>query len=159
MPPHAARIGTPGSRRADPAGFTLVEVLVVLAVVAFAFAAVPAVTAGLPGVRLRAAADDLAAALRELQSRAVRRGRATEVVFDTAGRAYTVSGDAAPRRFPDAVERVDVRLPAGPLAERGTRLRFFPDGSATAGTVLLRRGSRVEAVSVEWPTGRVRRGG
>ena len=45
------------------AGFTLIEMLVVLAIIALAATALPMLGAGLPGVRLRAEADRMTGVL------------------------------------------------------------------------------------------------
>ena len=87
FPPPLAGEGQGGSQR----GFTLIELLVVLTIMALAMAAVPAIVAGLPGIRLRTAADEMVATLRELHQQAIRRGETTEVILDPAARAYRIS--------------------------------------------------------------------
>jgi general secretion pathway protein H len=138
-------------------GFTLVELLVVLTIMALAMAAVPRMLAGVPSIRLRTAADDMVATLRELHQQAIRRGETTELILDTAARVYRTSSEPAPRRLPEIVAELGFSptavLPSGTNAS----IRFFADGSATGGTVLFKNGERLAAVKVDWLTGRVRR--
>jgi general secretion pathway protein H len=146
-----------GMTKGEQLGFTLVELLVVLTIIALAMAAVPALLTGLPSIRLRTAADGMVATLRELHQQAIRRAETTELVLDPAARAYRMSTDATPRRLPEIVTEL-VFKPAAALPFRAnTRIRFFADGSASGGTVLLKNGKRLAAINVDWLTGRVRR--
>lgn len=154
MRPQRDRVGR---RDAPNAGFTLVELLVVLAIVAVATAAVPRVVAGLPGVRLRAAADEMAAVLRELHGEAIRRQTATELTLDPAARVYVLSTAAAPRPLPEIVAEAAFVPAAAVPAARPAGIRFYPDGSASGGTVRLVRGNLTAAIGVDWLTGRVTR--
>jgi general secretion pathway protein H len=138
-------------------GFTLVELLVVLTIVALAMVAVPAIVAGLPSIRLRSAADDMVATLRELHQQAIRRGETTELVLDPSARAYRMSTDATPHHLAKAVAELGFATIAVVPPGGNTSIRFFADGSATGGTVLLKNGERQAAIKVDWLTGRVRR--
>ena len=138
-------------------GFTLVELLVVLTIMALAMAAVPALLAGLPSIRLRTTADDMVATLRDLHQQAIRRGETTELILDPAARAYRVSTDSIPRRLPEIVAELGFAPTALVPSGGKTSIRFFADGSASGGTVLIKNGERLAAINVDWLTGRVRR--
>lgn len=138
-------------------GFTLVELLVVLTIIALAMVAIPAIVSGLPSMRLRTAADGVVATLRELHQQAIRRGETTELILDPAARAYRVSADPAPRHFPEIVAELGFEPTAALLSNRNASIRFFADGSASGGTLFLKNGERVAAIKVDWLTGRVRR--
>jgi general secretion pathway protein H len=138
-------------------GFTLVELLVVLTIIALAMAAVPAIVAGLPSIRLRTAADDMVATLRELHQQAIRRAETTELILDPAAGTYRISTDPAPRRLPPIVAELGFKTTAVTPSRGNTSIRFFADGSATGGTVLFKNGERIAAIKVDWLTGRVRR--
>ena len=138
-------------------GFTLLELLMVLTVIALAMAAVPTLFAGLPSIRLRTAADDMVATLRNLHQQAIRRGETTELIFEPAARTFRISTDPIPRHLPEIVAELGFK-PATLVPTSGnTRIRFFADGSATGGTVLFKNGERLAAIKVDWLTGRVRR--
>jgi general secretion pathway protein H len=138
-------------------GFTLVELLVVMVMIALLMTGVPRLIAGLPGVRLRAAADDMADRLKGLHSEALRHGATMALIVDPAARTYRISTDTVPHPLPEVVDRVDVKRPGVLPADGTAQIRFFADGTATAGTVRLRHGQRSAAITVDWLTGRVRR--
>ena len=145
------------SRRSPEQGFTLIETLVVLAIVGLVLALVPPVFAGLSGNRLRAAADEVVLTLREARSSAIRTGNTIELVLDPTRRIYGVSGEARVRALPAVVQRFD----AAPLADENglVHIRFFPDGSATEGQVWLRSGRQSTRITIDWLTGLARRDG
>ncbi len=129
------------SRSAPAGGFTLIEVLVVLAIVALMIAVLPSPFSGLTSIRLSAAADELVDTMRLLRARAVRGGVTTELEFDTRALTYAVSGDPAPRRLPPVIDKIAFtgrRLIAN---DDIVRIRFFADGSATGDTMRLMHGS------------------
>jgi general secretion pathway protein H len=138
-------------------GFTLIEMLVVMLIIGMAMTVVPWLLSSLPGARLRAAADGMAGTLTALRAQAIDSGRSTALMVDPASRSYAILPDGARRVLPDVVNAVDVATTA-PIVGGSTGLfRFFPDGTATGGTIRLRHGERDEAIAVEWLTGRVRR--
>ena len=145
------------SRRRREWGFTLVETLVVLTIVALLTAAVPMIVSGLPGVRLRAAADDLATTLRQLRRAAIRHGETTALTFDPAARSYRASTDRSAHPLPAAVAKIGFETTALWHADSSPTVRFFADGSATGARIVLDNGARSAAVTVDWLSGRVRR--
>lgn len=112
------------------AGFTLLEALVALAILALAWLLVaPALPESLFRSELERSARALATELREARARAVAEQR--EVVVPLA-------------RPGAEIRTVE---PGG--------VRFFPEGGATAASVTLARGGRSWRIEVDWLTGRV----
>ena len=140
----------------SPKGFTLIEVLVVMTIMALLMTAVPRMVAVLPGAQLRAAAADMANRLKGLHDEALRRGATTALTFDPGERSYRIAADPAPHRLPEVVDRVDVATGVPLRTGQPPGIRFFADGTATAGTILLRHGQRSASITVDWLTGRVR---
>ena len=138
-------------------GFSLVELLVVVAILALAAAVMPRTFSGLGAVRLHAAADDLVDRLKQLRLDAVTSGRTTEMLFDSAALAYTISGDPGSRRILNGITAIVVETPSMLAADKSARVRFFPDGSTTGATVRLTQEARSATIVVDWLTGRIRR--
>ena len=134
-------------------GFTLFELLVVLAIMALVAGLLPQATAAMPGFRFRAAARELAAGLRLAQARAVVGGEPVAIVLDAGTHLWQASGEP-PRRLPDAIEQLAAKI-AGVPAEAGIRLLFLPDGSATAATLRLAGSGRQAVLRIAWIGGRI----
>ena len=137
-------------------GFTLIEILVVLAIVAFVAVVVPPRLSGaIEGARLKGAARELAAELRRSRTLAVERGRESVLTLDTSRRRYVPPGRLE-RSLPEAIDVRLVTARSERVSERVGGIRFFPDGSSTGGHVTLRSGAGEYRVDVHWLTGRVR---
>ena len=143
-------------------GFTLIEALVVLAIMATAFALFAGALLGaMPGQQLRSATGTLAAEMRATRARAVASGVDQSFIIDTQARQWrsgpSAGGDA--RRSGE----LDDALPLGATVAREEQpgpgvaaIRFFADGSSTGGRVVVRRGDAAWRVDVHWLTGTVR---
>jgi general secretion pathway protein H len=117
-------------------GFTLLELMVVCVIVALLVALVPPLYSGaVPGARLKAAARDLAVALRETRSLAIRSNREQVLYLNLEKPAYRI-GNAAPRTLADGVRLSTESRPAQRTPVTELRVRFLPDGSSSG--VLLR---------------------
>lgn len=138
-------------------GLTLVELLVVLAIIGLALIAVPRFVAGTPSVKLRAATDEMVATLRRLHETAIRDQTTTELLLDPATRTYRLSTAAGAHALPAVVSRTDFTSAALRPGERIARILFYPDGSASGGTIRLRHGELSASIRVDWLTGRVGR--
>jgi general secretion pathway protein H len=142
--------------RPQPAGFTLIELLVVLAILALAMAVMQHLIVGLPGVRLRAAADEMALTLRNLHEAAILAGDTTEMILDPKARTYRVSTEAGSHPLPQVVDEIGFRLVAPASTGPEARIiRFYADGSASGGAIRLGHGDLAASISIDWLTGRV----
>jgi general secretion pathway protein H len=164
--PGHARAGARGSLRCGrptirsggaPHGFTLIELLVVLAIIGLMLLAVPKIVAGMPGVQLRTAADDMVATLRQLHETAIRRQITTGIVLDLDTRTYRLSTAAGTSALPSVVTGVGFTTVAFSPGERTAHILFYADGSASGGTIRLRHGALTASIRVDWLTGRVGR--
>lgn len=138
-------------------GLTLVELLVVLAIIGLALIAVPKFVAGTPSVKLRAATDEMVATLRQLHEAAIRSQTTTELMLDPATRTYRLSTSTGTRELPSVVTRAGFIPAAFQRGERIARILFYADGSASGGTIRLLHGALSASIRVDWLTGRVGR--
>ena len=137
-------------------GYTLMEVLVALAVIGMVLAAVPLVAGGpRPGAEARAAAVELASALRRTRSGAIAGFRSEVFYLDTERRVYRVGSKGQDNPLPEGLA-VSLYTARSELVDgHAGRIRFFPDGSATGGRVTLAGGGHSYVVAVDWLTGAV----
>jgi general secretion pathway protein H len=146
-------VPTRSSDRDD--GFTLLEVIVTLAILGFALVLVagykPPWSSGL-GVRATAA--ELAAGLRLARSEAIARNRSVALDIDVTGHRYRV-GNGTERRLPANLSFELLTIVGESRGAGIGDIRFNPDGSSTGGRIVLAGAQQRVAVGVDWLTGRV----
>ncbi len=131
------------------AGFSLMEMLLVLALIAVMTAvAVPVANRQSGGTELRATAHQFASLMRTARGAAIRDNAERALVVDPAGRRFWVEG--LTKAYPVA-GHIEVRLTAPPQG-----LQFFADGSATGGRVVLAAGGHTAVVELDGLTGHAR---
>jgi general secretion pathway protein H len=110
-------------------GFTLVELIVVLAILAAVAALVtPSFSRTITSARLRTAASDVRTSLARGRVLAVAAAKERTVAFDLSMGEFGVDNETM-TRLPDTI-RLGAVLPGEERRERGNvRIRFFPDGS------------------------------
>lgn len=131
-------------------GFTLVELLVTLAILALVSTLLPpALDRAIPRYQLRSAANRLAVDLRTARMTSIATGRPISV---------QIVSEASPSNFDNAKE---VHLPSPvkariqPFFGSDTKLTFFPDGSSSGGIVYLELERRTAEVVLHMVTGTV----
>jgi general secretion pathway protein H len=168
--PMPRQFATPQQRQAhsiSDAGFSLLEMIVVLALVAMATAASMGSLRSRPNqVALQPVAALVAADLRSARIEAMQRSRVVEVRFDGRTRTYLVPGAKSAKRFPDNIGFAFSTVSDGLRADYADRLLFFPDGSSTGGSLTLTSSGanqggpqRGIVIAVDWLTGSVRQTG
>lgn len=144
----------PGRRRG--AGFTLIEIVVVLMLAGLVLTvAAVTLTRGLGSAKIRAAGQDLVAALRYTRTQAIVTREQQTLELDVDRRSYL-----APRREEVQLPKdMELRLLTAAEEQTGAstgRIRFWPDGSSTGGRIKLVYGQRAWDVEIAWLTGEVR---
>ena len=138
-------------------GFTLLEIIVVLAIGAVILAVVLSgpLLGKASAADLKAAARTLAASLRHAQTMAMATRRDSALTIDVESREFTVAGDSTVRQLPQALEVKLYTAQSEVTSERRGAIRFYPDGSSTGGRITVASGPRKYLVDVDWLTGRV----
>jgi general secretion pathway protein H len=136
-------------------GFTLVEILVVVAIIGLAMAVVAgAMGMSLTGQQVRGASRDLVASLRYTRGQAIVKREPQVLLFNLDERSYRAPGRSPielPEKFEIAVETARQEM----LASGEVGIRFYPDGSSTGGNVEISRGDVVWRIDINWLTGEV----
>lgn len=144
--------------RAQPAhgtaGFSLLEVVCVLAIVAaLAALALPRLPSGTTRQRLHAVAVEAAALMQADRTAAIRGRTAVATRVDAAGRALRSGAGRRAVHVPRDV-RMDATLPARCAGAPGRgAIAFFPSGMSCGGVVTLSRDGLGYDVKVNWLTG------
>lgn len=144
------RMSAAGSSRRTEAGFTAIELMVVMGVMALLSSlALPLYGTVAEAVRFRTAARGLHADLRAARGLALRGGAPVLIAFDAAGRFYGPAGGAT-IALPEGLA---LRWVPAPPAPEGGLLGFFPDGSATGGELWLAGPRHLAGIAVHPLTG------
>lgn len=135
-------------------GFTLLELTVVLFVVVLGFSVIGLnLSSGNDSAELKAAARDIASALRFARGQALMSHQETTVAVDLSDNSYTVSGRNQRYQIPNTID-LTVETAQTELTGEGTAsIRFFADGSSTGGRVTLERGNAAWKIDINWLTG------
>ena len=140
---------------ACPSGFTLIEMLVVLAILALT---VGLIVARGPAHSRRletdAAARNLAGALRLARAEAIRENRPVGVSVDASGHTFRI-GAAAPEALPSSLAISMTAISALTTAGRIGAISFAPAGRSWGGPLARAGSGRVVRIGVDWLTGRV----
>lgn len=146
---------TPTSTTNSSAGFSLIELLVVLLLLGLAYGlAAPSLSRVIAGNDVRLAARELAAALNEARAGALTSGRERRFVLDAAANAYGVG--QATRPLPRDVQIAATVPGSRRLSQTAATIDFFPDGSSSGGRVIVGAPSGASrTLVVDFLTGRV----
>ncbi len=137
-------------------GFTLIEVVVVLGVLALVTALVLPMLSGTQArADVQSSARILAAALRSTRNLAMTHGHTEAFTVDTTTGAYHAGSSAAARQITSGVSLALVTVTQEVVDEHTGSIRFFSDGSSTGGGIRLTKGKNRYQVLVDWLTGRV----
>lgn len=137
-------------------GFTLIEILVVIALIGLAMTVVAvSISGGLRSAQVRSASRDLVASLRYTRGQAIVKRESKVLMFNVDERSFTAPGRKPVNLPKDMVLKVETARQEQ-IAEGEAGIRFYPDGSSTGGNVQLIYGQSIWRIDVNWLTGEVR---
>ncbi len=137
------------------AGFTLLELIVVLAIVALGYSAVAVnFSSGNDAMALKAAARDLTSGLRYVRSQAMLSHETATLDFNLSENSYSLTGQDKIYTLPENID-VTINTAKDELHDGVAQLRFFPDGSSIGGRITLEKKSHVQEININWLTGHV----
>jgi general secretion pathway protein H len=151
--PHKSRIPNLESRLSR--GFTLIELMAVIVLLALALTAVTfSFSKSLHAARITAASRDLVAALRYTRGQAIVKGKQEVLLLDVENNSYTAPGKAAVKLPTDMTLRLTTAEQEVTGANTGG-IRFFADGSSTGGHISVLQDRREWRINVAWLTGEI----
>jgi general secretion pathway protein H len=140
-------------KRGQVRGFTLVEIMVVMVIIALVMGLVAtSMSRSISSAEARSASRKLVASLRYTRARAIIDKKEQVFEVDTENRSYQAPG----RKLITLPEGVDVTITTARsevTSESVYGIRFFPDGGSTGGHIELTVNGREFRVNVAWLTG------
>ncbi len=138
------------------AGFTILEMIVVLTIAGFMLAAVPlAFSKLIETAEYRATVRELQSGLKDARSTALAQGRPVSYLVDAQNGVFGVEGDMN-NTVPKHLHLSLVMASENLTPEGAGRFIFFPDGGATGGSVeILRDADDGVRLRVDWLLGRI----
>jgi general secretion pathway protein H len=143
-------------RRSAPGGFTLIEIVLVMAIIALASVlAAAAMGGGFHSMQLSASARKIASNLRYTRAQAISTGQVQRFTIDPRAHTWRAPnahhGEIPAKLGIDFIGAREVQPRQGEGA-----IAFFPDGASTGGRVRLSAGKAMWTVDVAWLTGQVK---
>ena len=144
-----------GHRPPQPrtAGFSVLEMLVVLAIIGALVALSGPMLRGAPDrLQLQTTVRDILGALKSTRAAAIAGNAEATLVFDLEHRTFSSPAVRA-SSFPQGIElALKVALLDSEATSRGS-VKFFPDGSSTGADLVLKLRGRSAKICVNWLTG------
>ncbi|NCO19993.1 MAG: prepilin-type N-terminal cleavage/methylation domain-containing protein [Gammaproteobacteria bacterium] len=144
----------PVSRRLE-AGFSLIELMVVMVLVVGLFGLIGgSLSRSVGAAELRNEVREVIAGMRHTRGQAI--VTRSEQLFRVDADALTwQAAGRDPQRMPEGLDITLTTARSELTGENAGGIRFYPDGSSTGGSVLLSVGEREWHVTVGWLTGEI----
>jgi general secretion pathway protein H len=138
-------------------GFTLFEILVVMAIMTFILAIVPPLLPNvIAGTHVKSATRQLAAGLQYTRSQAIKKQKEMTLTLDVDRKSFRVDAKERLLNLPDDTMISLITARSEQITTHAGRIRFFPDGSSTGGQIKLAHAAKEFLIDIHWLTGKVR---
>jgi len=149
--PRPSLAGNPGLE----AGFSLLELLVVLSIIGFVLTLAPAMlSAPRKSMDARTSASALASDLRLTRMEAIVSGQERDIRLDIGHGRYELPWRHESKSLPTSVQMSFIG-PQHNIKDQDALIAFFPDGSSSGGAITLSGGKRSFTITSHWLTGRI----
>jgi general secretion pathway protein H len=136
--------------------FTLIELMVVLAIIGLLMAVVaPRLPGVLDSTRVKSAVREITANLKASRSNAVTSSTDEVLIFNVENKTYGNDENNKTLDLPDDVKMSLITAETEQLSDDEGGIRFYKDGSSTGGQVKLEYKNNEYVVDVNWLTGKV----
>ena len=135
-------------------GFTLLELLIVITIVALMSTLVGVNLHGKERTDLGSVGRTLVTDLRYVRSQAMVNNLDTELIFDVSANTYTSHRAKIDRSLPETMT-LRLTLDHRDIVGARGRIVFYPDGSSSGGEVRLSMDGRMMEVGISWLNGYV----
>lgn len=149
------RIFSGGNSLCGRQGYTLMELLVVLTIIAALFAVVPPLFSSASSANeVRAYARQMSSALRQARSNAVATRAPVTFTLDLEHHNYQLAGAHAVQ-LPADLQLTLITAESELRGQGRGAIRFFADGSSSGGRITLANDASARQLDVAWLTGRI----
>jgi len=136
-------------------GFTLIELMAVILLLAIAMTAVTfSFSKSLRSARVAGASRDIVAALRYTRGQAIVKGKQQVLMLNLDNNSYTAPGKSAVKLPDNMTLQIETAAQEVTSGNSGG-IRFFPDGSSTGGHISVLQDRREWRINVAWLTGEI----
>jgi len=137
-------------------GFTLLELLLVVMLIALMFTMVPRMMgSGVSGAELKSNVRAIAAAMKLARDSAINTRRDAFVTVNVDSREFTTTFEDKTHKLNNQLTLKLFTSQADQITEQAASFRFYPDGSSNGGRISVIANEREFTIDVDWLTGRV----
>lgn len=138
-------------------GFTLIETLVVLAIMAMVITIVPPfISNAIESTKIKAASWEIVSGLKSARNIATTKQKESTLTINVKKKHFIIGKKYYQLDLPDNTKLSLTAADTERLDENQAAIRFFPDGSSTGGQIKIRSDKNNYLVDVNWLTGKIK---
>lgn len=142
-------------RRRSADGFSLLELMLVVLLIALMFTMVPRMMgSGVSGAELKSSVRALNSAMKLARDAAINTRREAYVTINVETREFTTTFESRTHKLNEQLTLKLFTSQADQLDQATASFRFYPDGSSNGGRVTIAANEREFAIDIDWLTGR-----